>query len=107
MKALIAACLLATVSGVAQATSVDTLVTGRLKAETCLGCHGIATYKNAYPTFDVPKLGGQSAEYIISALKAYQVQDRGHSTMHAQAYSLSEQDMAEIAAYFSSLTTLR
>lgn len=76
---------------------------GRFKAETCLGCHGIPNYTNAHPTYNVPKLGGQHAEYIVAALKAYQAQARGHETMHANAASLSEQDMADIAAYFSSV----
>ena len=46
--------------------------TGREKSETCLGCHAIEGYNNTYPTYKVPKLGGQHADYIISALKAYQ-----------------------------------
>lgn len=76
---------------------------GRIKAETCLGCHGIPYYTNTHPNYQVPKLGGQHAEYIIAALKAYQAQTRGHETMHANAATLSEQDMADIAAYFSSV----
>lgn len=79
---------------------------GRLKADPCLGCHGIATYQNVYPTYHVPKLGGQSAAYIVSALKAYRSRDRRHSTMHSQAHDLSDEDMADIAAYFSSVTRL-
>lgn len=74
---------------------------GRKKAETCLGCHGIEGYKNAYPTYPVPKLGGQNAQYIIDALKGYANGDRPHGTMHAQAATLSEQDMADIAAWFA------
>jgi cytochrome c553 len=73
---------------------------GRKKAETCLGCHGIEDYKNAYPAFPVPKLGGQNAQYIVDALKGYANGDRPHNTMHAQAATLSEQDMADIAAWF-------
>ena len=73
---------------------------GRKKAETCLGCHGIEDYKNAYPAFPVPKLGGQNAQYIVDALKGYANGDRPHDTMHAQAATLSEQDMADIAAWF-------
>ncbi len=74
---------------------------GKTKAQTCLGCHGLPSYTNVYPTYRVPKLGGQHADYIIAALKAYHSGDRGHSTMHAQAATLSDQDMADIAAYFS------
>ncbi len=74
---------------------------GRQKASMCLGCHGIPGYRNAYPTYPVPKLGGQHAEYIVSALKAYQSGERTHPTMRAVASTLSEQDMADLAAYFS------
>lgn len=74
---------------------------GRTLAYTCLGCHGIPNYKNVYPTYDVPKLSGQRAEYIVSALKAYKSKERSHATMHAHAASMSEQDMADIAAYLS------
>lgn len=78
-------------------------VAGAQKAETCLGCHGIANYDNTYPTYNVPKLGGQHAQYLTDALKSYQSGARTHDTMHAQAASLSEQDIADIATYFSSL----
>ncbi|MCG6871308.1 MAG: cytochrome c [Gammaproteobacteria bacterium] len=74
---------------------------GAVKADTCLGCHAIDGYKNASPVYPVPKLGGQHAEYLVAALKAYKDQQRSHKTMHAQAISLSEQDMADIAAFFS------
>ena len=74
---------------------------GRVKAETCMGCHGVATYKNVYPTYNVPKLGGQNAEYIIAALTAYKAGDRGHKTMHANASNLSDADMQDIAAFFA------
>lgn len=75
---------------------------GRVKADTCMGCHGIKDYSNVYPSYRVPKLGGQHPEYIVAALKAYKAGDRSHSTMHAQAAQMSEQDMADIAAYLSS-----
>lgn len=77
---------------------------GRLKAATCMGCHGIPSYTNAYPTYHVPKLGGQHADYIVAALEAYKAGERDHATMHAQAASLSEQDMQDIAVYLSSFT---
>ena len=76
---------------------------GKKKAYTCLGCHGIAEYKNVYPTYHVPKIGGQTAEYIVAALVAYTNGERPHTTMHAQAATLSQQDMQDIAAYFASL----
>ena len=74
---------------------------GKKKAYTCLGCHGIPDYKNVYPTYHVPKLAGQNADYIVAALTAYTSGERPHSTMHAQSASLSAQDMQDIAAYFA------
>jgi len=68
---------------------------------TCLGCHGIDNYKNVYPTYSVPRLAGQHPEYLVAALKAYKSKERSHATMHAQAVSLSEQDMADVAAYLA------
>ncbi len=72
---------------------------GKKKFYTCYGCHGIESYKNAYPDYNVPKLRHQSAEYIAAALQEYKSGERPHATMHAQAASLSAQDMADIAAY--------
>tara|TARA_Y100000389_G_scaffold52091_1_gene47884 strand:- start:14496 stop:14801 length:306 start_codon:yes stop_codon:yes gene_type:complete len=77
--------------------------TGKDKSETCLGCHAIEGYNNSYPTYKVPKLGGQHADYIVSALKAYQKLDRKHETMHANASGLSDQDIRDIANYFESV----
>ena len=77
--------------------------TGKEKAETCVGCHAIEGYNNTYPTYKVPKLGGQHSEYIIAALKAYQKGDRKHETMHANASGLSDKDIQDIAKYFESI----
>jgi len=77
---------------------------GKIKGYTCTGCHGIPGYKNVYPTYTVPKLGGQSAAYIESALKAYRTGERQHSTMNLHAESLSDQDIADIAAWLESVT---
>ena len=77
--------------------------TGRTLAYTCQGCHGVEGYKNAYPSFHVPRIGGQSAEYLMQALTAYKNGDRKHPTMQAQSQSFSEQDIADISAYLSSL----
>ncbi|MEK6806121.1 MAG: c-type cytochrome [Pseudomonadota bacterium] len=74
---------------------------GRVKANTCMGCHGIPNYNNVYPTYRVPKLGGQSEGLIVSALKAYKSGERVHKTMRAQTANLSDQDMADIAAYLA------
>lgn len=77
---------------------------GAVIAFTCSGCHGIPFYNNAYPTYSVPRLGGQNEGYVISALKAYRSGERKHTTMQAQANTLSDQDIADIAAYFVSLS---
>lgn len=75
---------------------------GKGKTAMCAGCHGIAGFRTAYPeTYHVPKLGGQNAGYIVSALKAYKAGDRNHPTMKAIAASLTDQDMADLAAYYS------
>lgn len=74
---------------------------GQVKAIPCMGCHGIPGYFNVYPTYHVPKVGGQNAAYIVEALKGYKSGARGHKTMRAQAASLSEQDMQDIAAFFA------
>ncbi len=76
---------------------------GKLKSYTCTGCHGIPGYKNVYPTYHVPKIGGQNVAYLEAALKAYRDGERHHPTMQLQAESLSDQDIADISAYFSSL----
>jgi cytochrome c553 len=76
---------------------------GALLAETCTGCHGVPGSHNAYPSYLVPKLGGQNADYIEVALQGYRRGTRSHATMQAQASSLTDQDIADVAAYFTSL----
>ena len=71
------------------------------KKAMCEGCHGIPDYRMAYPeVYEVPKLGGQHPRYIVTALKAYKDGTRAHATMQAIASSLTEQDMADLAAYY-------
>jgi cytochrome c553 len=72
---------------------------GEKKFYTCYGCHGLPNYKNAYPDYSVPKLRHQNAAYMVAALQEYRSGLRPHATMHAQAASLSDQDMEDIAAY--------
>lgn len=74
---------------------------GKRTAETCMGCHAIERYFNVYPTYHVPKVGGQSAGYIEAALKAYRSGTRKHETMNANAANLTDQEIADIAAYFA------
>ncbi len=75
---------------------------GRVLTNTCMGCHGIDGYRNAYPSYRVPRLGGQHPEYLVIALNGYKSQMRAHPTMQAQATSLSDQDMQDIAAFLAS-----
>lgn len=70
---------------------------------TCRGCHGVTGYKNAYPNYHVPKLGGQSEAFLRNALMEYRTGNRKHPTMQAQAEGYSEQQIADIAAFLSSL----
>jgi len=75
---------------------------GKNKTAMCDGCHGIPGFRAAYPeTYQVPKLGGQNPAYIVAALKAYKAGERNHATMKAIAFSLTEQDMADLAAYYA------
>ena len=76
---------------------------GRTLTYTCQGCHGITGYKNAYPNYHVPRIGGQSSQYLINALTEYKQGARKHPTMQAQAQSFSAQDIADIAAYLATL----
>lgn len=76
---------------------------GRELTYTCQGCHGVTGYRNAYPSYHVPKIGGQSSPYLINALTEYKKGTRKHPTMQAQAQSFSDQDIADIAAYLSNL----
>jgi cytochrome c553 len=79
---------------------------GEKIAYTCNGCHAIPNYKNVYPTYSVPKLHGQRPQYLVSALKEYKSGERSHGTMHSQASSLSDQDMADVAAYLAGVNVL-
>lgn len=76
---------------------------GKVLAYTCTGCHGIPFYQNVYPTYTVPKLGGQNQEYLVAALKAYRSGERQHPTMQAQAATLSDQDMLDVTAWLVSV----
>lgn len=93
----------ATEATVAPAALVGDAARGKSLTYTCRGCHGVTGYKNAYPTYHVPKLGGQSEVYLLNALHEYREGKRKHHTMQAQAESFSEQDIADIAAYLSSI----
>lgn len=71
------------------------------KISMCIGCHGIPMYKTAFPeVYSVPMIAGQSPDYIVKALQAYRSGDRSHPTMRGIARGLSDQDMADVAAYY-------
>ena len=78
---------------------------GRTLVYTCNGCHGVPGYSNVYPEYHVPHIAGQNEQYIVNALKSYRTKggDRKHPTMSAQADSLSDAEIDDIAAYLSSL----
>jgi len=97
---LIVLLLVAPIAALAQAPAGDAK-RGQELAYTCSGCHAIPNYKNVYPTYSVPKLHGQRPQYLAAALKAYKSGERSHGTMHSQAASMNEQDMADVAAYLA------
>jgi cytochrome c553 len=100
-RSLIAAGMLALLPLAAQADG--DAANGKKLAYTCMGCHGIANYKNAYPKYSVPKLAGQNAAYIAVALGEYRTGARWHPTMQGFASALSDQDRADLAAHFGGL----
>ena len=71
------------------------------KISMCIGCHGIPMYRTAFPeVYSVPKIAGQSPEYIVKALQEYRAGERSHPTMRGIARGLTDQDMADVAAYY-------
>lgn len=89
--------------GLATSATAADIEAGSQKAQTCLGCHGAPGLRNPGPVYQIPMVGGQHASYIVSALKAYKNNERNHPTMKAQAASLSDEDMADIAAFFAAM----
>ena len=78
---------------------------GEKKAAMCIGCHGIPGYQSSFPEiYKVPMIAGQGAKYIVSSLTAYRKGDRKHPTMRAIATSLTDQDMADLAAFYEQET---
>jgi cytochrome c553 len=103
LSPLVAGAALALTLAASPAFAADgSIDAGRQKNSMCVGCHGIPDYKTAFPVvYSVPRIGGQHAKYLASALAAYKAGDRKHPTMRAIAASLSEQDMADLAAYYA------
>lgn len=103
-KAIIKTASLITIIALSHSNSfaVDA-ANGEALSQTCLGCHGAPGLRNPGPVYNIPMVGGQHAEYIESALKAYRSGDRSHGTMKAQASNLSDENIADIAAFFSAM----
>ena len=88
--------------GLSQTAAAQDAKAGEKKAAMCIGCHGIPDYKASFPeVYRVPMIAGQNAKYIASALAQYKKGDRKHPTMRSVATSLSDQDMADLAAFYS------
>ena len=103
MFAALALSLAATLPAQAQAVTGD-VKAGQGKAAMCIGCHGIVGYQATFPeVYKVPRIAGQSEKYLAAALDAYKKGDRKHPTMRGIAVSLSDQDMADLAAYYAQL----
>ena len=101
---IITACAMAAGTGALHAAEGDAAA-GKGKTSMCIGCHGIGGYKTVFPeVYSVPKIGGQHAAYIVKALQEYKSGNRSHPSMRAIAASLSNKDMADLAAYYASDT---
>ena len=93
---------LAIAAGSAAAQVKGDVEAGRTKISMCTGCHNIPGYKTAFPSvYSVPRLDGQHAAYLVKALQAYKSGERSHPSMRAIAASLTNQDMADLAAFYS------
>ncbi len=93
----------AMLAGASASMAAGDAAAGKIKFFTCKGCHSIPGYTNAYPAYHVPKIGGQYEPYVISALKAYKDGTRKHPSMEGNAGSMSDQDMADFAAFLSGI----
>jgi len=106
MKKIVAFAFALTVSAVSSLSFAQDIKgdanAGEKKIAMCIGCHGIIGYQASFPeVYKVPKISGQSEKYITTVLNAYKKGERKHPTMRGIADSLSEQDMADISAYYA------
>jgi cytochrome c553 len=107
MNALLSSLIALTVASATVFSAQAQDVQGNAKAAEgkiamCIGCHGIKGYQASFPeVYRVPMISGQNAKYIASALNAYKKGDRKHPTMRGIATSLTDQDIADISAYYS------
>ena len=93
--------LLSVLSAPAIAADKGDAKAGKALVYTCGGCHGVSGYMNAYPNYHVPRIAGQNYDYLVNALTEYKKGERNHPTMKAIAEGLSDQHIAEIAAYYA------
>jgi len=99
--ALLAISGVAFAQGAAKAPAAGSSDAAAKKVSMCIGCHGLEGYKTAFPVvYSVPMIGGQSQEYLVKALQAYRAGERNHPSMTSVAKSLSDQDIADLAAYY-------
>ena len=85
----------------AQGAPAGDPVKGSQKVQMCQGCHGIEGWRTAFPeVYRVPKIAGQHQAYLVKALHEYKSGERSHPSMRAIAASLSDDDMADVAAYY-------
>ena len=104
MKAMVLAIGFSVLSNIQLTAQAANVEAGKDAFETCRGCHSAPGYSNVYPTYYVPKVGGQVAAYTVAALKAYKASNRPHRTMMANTYDFSEQKIEDIAAYLATST---
>ena len=101
LSATLSVALCASPGGAALAQTAGNAAAGQEKTQMCAGCHGIPGWRNAFPeVYSVPMIAGQHPQYIIRALQAYRGGERQHETMRAIASSLTDADMANLAAYY-------
>ena len=103
-NALIALSLGLGVAARAQEAKPGDAGAGEKKIAMCEGCHNLPRYQASFPEiYKVPMIAGQNAKYIATALVGYRKGERKHPTMRAIAGSLSDQDIADVAAYYAQL----
>jgi cytochrome c553 len=97
---------IAAASAQAQPAPAGDPAKGREKVQMCQGCHGIEGWRTAFPeVYKVPRIAGQHPAYLVKALQAYKSGERSHPTMKAIAASLTDRDMADLAAYYGQPAT--
>ena len=103
---LICSAILAALSGAAAAQTAGNAAAGHEKTQMCVGCHGLPGWRTAFPeVYSVPMISGQHPQYLVKALQAYRSGERSHPSMRAIAGSLTDDDMANLAAYYGGQST--